>query len=102
MARTTRCPGCKAARGCSKTAPQEQQRQFWWDRLSLGEPDNESSGPRIMPNPQSLKVGDFIRFISIPEEWSRPGYLVSASSRAFMKAMIKRGRPSRVYEIDEY
>jgi hypothetical protein len=55
-----------------------------------------------MPNPQSLKVGDLIRFISIPEEWSRPDYGVPASSRAFMKAMIKRGRPSRVYEIDEY
>jgi hypothetical protein len=54
-----------------------------------------------MPNPQSLKVGDLIRFISIPEEWSRPGYWVPASSRAFMKAMIKRGRPARVYKIDE-
>jgi len=55
-----------------------------------------------MPDPKSLKVGDLVRFILLPQEWSRPRYFVHAESVAFMKKMIKRTWPSRVYGIDEY
>jgi hypothetical protein len=55
-----------------------------------------------MPDPKSLKVGDLVRFVSIPTEWSTPGYTIHRDSVLFMKKMIKRGRSSRVREIDEY
>jgi hypothetical protein len=29
-----------------------------------------------MPDPTTLKVGDRIRFIAVPDEWSRKGYTV--------------------------
>jgi hypothetical protein len=53
-----------------------------------------------MPNPKLLKVGDRVRFVSIPTEWSAPGYVVPRNDMAFMKTMIKRTWSSRVYEID--
>ena len=55
-----------------------------------------------MPDPKTLKVGDLVRFVSLPEAWSRAGYTIQRESIAFMKKMIKRRSPSRVYEIDEY
>jgi hypothetical protein len=55
-----------------------------------------------MPDPKSLKVGDRVRFVAIPAEWSQPGFAVHAFDRSFMKQMIRRTWPSRVYEIDEY
>jgi hypothetical protein len=55
-----------------------------------------------MPDPATLKVGDKIRFISVPDEWASPDCGVSRESRRFMKHMLMRGFPSRVYEIDEY
>ncbi|SFH58270.1 hypothetical protein SAMN05421753_101286 [Planctomicrobium piriforme] len=55
-----------------------------------------------MPNPKDLRVGDLVRFISTPEEWSQPGYCIHAMSRRFMKKMILRTWPARVYEIDEW
>jgi hypothetical protein len=55
-----------------------------------------------MPDPKTLRVGDLVRFVAIPDEWSRPGYFVHPESVAFMKKMIRRPWPSRVYEIDEY
>ncbi len=54
-----------------------------------------------MPDPKKLKVGDRIRFIRFPEEWSRPGIGVHRDSVAFMNAMIRRHFPSRVYKVDE-
>ena len=53
-----------------------------------------------MPDPSQLKVGDRVRIIAVPEEWSRPGFFVHRDSRAFMQAMIKRRFPSRVFKID--
>src|ERR1700677_4261351 len=53
-----------------------------------------------MPDPKSLKVGDRIRFISIPAEWSAPSYVVPREDMIFMKRMIKRPWPSRVYQLD--
>ncbi len=54
-----------------------------------------------MPDPKSLKVGDRVRFVEFPEDWSRPGFVLHASSRRFMRVMIRRRRPVRVSNIDE-
>ena len=54
-----------------------------------------------MPDPKTLKVGDLIRFVTIPDEWSRTGYHVLPDSVAFMKSMLKRKWPSRVTTIDD-
>ena len=54
-----------------------------------------------MPDPRKLKVGDRIRFVAMPDEWSRPNYTLPREDRTFMKRMIGRRYPSRIYEIDE-
>src|SRR5688572_10108266 len=53
-----------------------------------------------MPDPSKLKVGDRVRFISLPEEWSRPGYRTPRESAGFMKTMIRRGYSSRIFKIE--
>ena len=55
-----------------------------------------------MPDPKALKVGDLVRFVTLPDEWSRPAHATPRDSIAFMKAMIKRTWPSRIARIDEY
>lgn len=55
-----------------------------------------------MPIPLELKVGDRVRFVSLPEEWKQPGYSIQRESVAFMKRMVKRTSPARVAMIDEY
>ena len=55
-----------------------------------------------MPDPKRLKVGDLVRFVSLPDEWSQKDFSVSHDDVAFMKKMIKRSWPSRVFMIDEY
>ncbi len=55
-----------------------------------------------MPDPKTLKVGDKIRFVSIPDEWSDPNVFVHKDDVKFMKAIISRGLPSRIYDVDEY
>lgn len=55
-----------------------------------------------MPDPKSLQVGDRVRFVSLPDEWARRGYTVHGESIEFMKQMIKRSWPARVYQIDEH
>ena len=54
-----------------------------------------------MPDPLQLRVGDRVRFVSLPEEWNAPEFQVHAESAAFMKRLIARGRSSRVYRLDE-
>jgi hypothetical protein len=54
-----------------------------------------------MPDPKTLNVGDKIRFTGVPDEWSDPKYKVSKESKLFLRYMITRKYPSRVYEIDE-
>ncbi|MCA8942913.1 MAG: hypothetical protein KDB80_10175 [Planctomycetes bacterium] len=54
-----------------------------------------------MPDPRQLRVGDRIRFVALPDEWSAPGYFVHDESREFLQALIDRGRPSRVRRIDD-
>lgn len=55
-----------------------------------------------MPDPSKLKVGDRIRFVSIPDEWSNPEYHVHKETREFMEAMVKRSSSSRICKIDEH
>jgi len=55
-----------------------------------------------MPDPRSLKVGDRVRFVSLPEEWSHPEFHVPREDLIFMNSMIQRTWPSRVSEIDEF
>ncbi len=54
-----------------------------------------------MPDPKQLRIGDRVRFISLPEEWSQPNFTTPPCSVAFMKRMIRRRFPSRIYRIDE-
>lgn len=55
-----------------------------------------------MPDPSKLKVGDRIRFVTLPDEWSQPGYRLPRESMAFMKHMLKRSYSLRIVQIDEY
>jgi len=55
-----------------------------------------------MPNPNDLKIGDRVVFISLPEEWKHPSYFIHRESKAFMKRMLKRKTPVRVAMIDEF
>ncbi len=55
----------------------------------------------MMPDPKSLRIGDLVRFVSLPEEWADPRWSVPAESLALMKKMIQRTWPSRVYEVDQ-
>jgi hypothetical protein len=49
-----------------------------------------------------LRVGDRIRIVRLPAEWDQPGYFVHRDTRAVFRLLIKRGRGSKVYEIDEW
>lgn len=55
-----------------------------------------------MPSPDTLKVGDRVRFIALPDEWSEPSYGIHPDSISFMKRMLKRATPVRVTMIDEF
>ena len=55
-----------------------------------------------MPNPEDLKVGDKVRFIGMPEEWSDPHFRPPKKSKRFMKYLLQRKSPSLVSWIDEY
>ncbi len=54
-----------------------------------------------MPDPRELRVGDRIRFVSLPEEWKNPDYHVRQESVDFMKLLISRRRSCRVAGIEE-
>jgi hypothetical protein len=54
-----------------------------------------------MPDPMTLKVGDRVRFISLPQEWDDPKYQVQPCSVRFMKELVARTWPSRVFRIDD-
>lgn len=49
-----------------------------------------------------LRVGDGIRIVRMPWDASAPGYFFAPETRRLYKKLIARGRPLRVYEIDEY
>lgn len=54
-----------------------------------------------MRDPKRLKVGDKIKFVTLPDEWSAPGVRVPPESIAFMKKLIARKWPSRICRIEE-
>ncbi|HKX46347.1 MAG TPA: hypothetical protein VJP77_06560, partial [Planctomycetota bacterium] len=54
----------------------------------------------VVPDPREIAVGDRVVFTALPGEWAAPRYRVPRGDRAFMKAMIARGRPARVFRID--
>ena len=51
---------------------------------------------------RNLRVGDRIRIVRMPSDFSKPGYYVHPSTRRLYKKLIARRRSVRVYEIDEY
>lgn len=55
-----------------------------------------------MPDPSELKIGDLVQFTSLPDEWSQPEFFVHKETVAFMKKLIRRTWPSRIYRIDEH
>jgi hypothetical protein len=59
------------------------------------------TGKFQMPDPSKLKVGDLVKFMELPDEWTGSDKIPS-ESREFMGIMFKHKSPSRVYEIDEY
>lgn len=49
-----------------------------------------------------LKVGDYVRLVHMPTEFSRPGYLIYPNTLRAYKRVIKRGRPQRIFQIDAW
>lgn len=54
-----------------------------------------------MPNPADLEVGDRIRFVAQPDEWSAPGYVVQSESVELLRTLVARRHSSRIARIDE-
>ena len=50
---------------------------------------------------KQLKVGDRVRFVRMPWDADAPGYYFAPETRRLYKKLIARGRPARVYKIDE-
>ena len=55
-----------------------------------------------MPDPKLLKIGDKIKFISVPLEWNYPDYRVFPESKEFMDDLINQGEIVVINRIDEY
>ncbi|MCA9322294.1 MAG: hypothetical protein KDB53_16250 [Planctomycetes bacterium] len=55
-----------------------------------------------MPDPRELRVGDRVRFVSLPTEWESPTYSIQADSVKFMRTLIARNYSQRISEIDEH
>ncbi len=51
---------------------------------------------------KELRVGDRIRIVGMPWDADAPGYFFASETRRLFKKLIARGRPLRVFEIDEY
>jgi hypothetical protein len=49
---------------------------------------------------RKLKVGDRIRVVRMPSEFTRPGYVVAAMTKKLYRDLIARGRSLRIAEID--
>ena len=54
-----------------------------------------------MPDPADLEVGDRIRFVALPDEWTAPGFSVHEESVEFMRTLVARRHSSRVARIDD-
>jgi hypothetical protein len=55
-----------------------------------------------MPDPKLLKVGDKIKYLSVPSEWGNPDLKVYPESREFMDDLINQGSIVVINRIDEY
>ena len=51
---------------------------------------------------QTLKISDRIRLVEIPSEFFRPGYYIHRDTLRVYKKLLARGRPLRIYNIDEW
>lgn len=51
---------------------------------------------------RQLRIGDQIRIVRMPSDFSKPGYYVHRETRRLYKRLIERRRPVRVCEIDEW
>jgi len=49
-----------------------------------------------------LRVGDRVRIVRMPTDFSKPGYYVHADTRCAYKRLIARGRSLRVFNVDEF
>jgi hypothetical protein len=49
-----------------------------------------------------LKVGDYVRLVHMPTEFSRPGYLIYPDTLRAYKRLIARGRPQRIFKVDAW
>ena len=49
-----------------------------------------------------LRVGDRIRLVEIPREFSQPGYFIHRDTMRVYKRLLARRRSLRVYRIDEW
>ncbi len=55
------------------------------------------------PNWKRLKVGDRVRFVRLPTTFNgKPGGGLLPETLRLYKKLIARGRPARVFKIDEY
>jgi hypothetical protein len=50
---------------------------------------------------RDLRVGGRLRVVRFPSDWGRPGYHVPPRTRRPYRRPIERGRPVRVYEVNE-
>lgn len=51
---------------------------------------------------KTLRVGDRIRFLDMPSEFSKPGYHVAQETKTVYQKIIESRRTVRVFQIDEH
>jgi len=51
---------------------------------------------------KKLRVGDRVRFVSMPTEFSRPGYYVHRDTLRVYRRLIQRRRAVRVVYLDDW
>jgi hypothetical protein len=49
-----------------------------------------------------LKIGDRVRIVHVPSDFTRPGYGIHRDTLRAYRRLIERGRPLRVYKIDDW
>jgi hypothetical protein len=80
---------------------------FW--RFSMARVHTLEAGNGVRPamntDPElwrSLKVGDRVRFVHMPTDFTRPGYGIHQETLDAYRRLIERNRPLRVYKIDDW
>lgn len=51
---------------------------------------------------RTLRVGERIRFVRVPAEFDRPGYVVARDTRRLFEHLVRRGRSHRIAWIDAW